>query len=391
MDERLERGGDAAPLLRTARILSKWAAGGIVSLALIWVVTAGFTGNIRLDEWSAPLRQNVLSPGSRIQERREGWATSCVGEFGLIGSRPEDLLAEPKIVIWGDSFVEGFHVPDPSKMHRRLTDLLQADSATGGSSIAVGKRLSSVADYCFRIPEYESVLAGVKLHVIHLHSLEDTLPDLYPGARISLFLSQPALHLEKYDNEFRELAAPVAPSRVREALNLYHLQFFSRTWKELAKIARLDGLRFSPGVYRPPAVRETHRRLDRFFDPAWKTSEPPVEAWRFLLRELDAATEHPVLFVYAPPVPTLDKGRLVLENPEGDLVGAFSALCREQGFGFTSLEQPFRRFLEETGRFPKGFHNTRPWEGHYNAEGHRLAAEAIHAWIEENRHVVHPD
>ena len=78
-------------------------------------------------------------------------------------------------------------------------------------------------------------------------------------------------------------------------------------------------------------------------------------------------------------------------NPESALASAFADLCKTKGIGFTSLEKPLLRHLKDTGKFPKGFHNSRPWEGHYNADGHRLAAEAIHAWISENRHVVYPD
>lgn len=371
--------------------LSKWTAGGAISVVLIWIVTALFTNNIRLDEWSGALNQNVLSPGTVVRERKEGWASSHVGELGLIGSRSDELAGSPKVLIWGDSFVEAFHVADSAKMHRQLNVLLQGNGGPGGSSIAVGRRLSSVADYVFRIPEYEAVLPGVKLHVIHFHSLEDTFPDEYPGARISLFLSKPSLHLERYDDEFRNKAAPAHPSGVRKAIYRHDLQFFSNLAKRLPQIVRLEGLRFAPGVFRPPAEREIHRRLDRFFQDEWVKTEPPVEAWRFLLRELGAVTDVPIVFAYAPPVPTLMKGRIVLENPEKDLVAGFAAICREEGFGFVDFEEPFLRFHETTGRFPKGFHNTRPWEGHFNADGHRLAAGAIFDWIQQNRHVVYPD
>ncbi len=371
--------------------VSKWAAGAVISLLAIWIVTALFTNNIRLDEWSEALDQNVLTTGTVIRERKEGWAASHVGEFGLIGSRSEEVAASPKVLIWGDSFVEAFHVADSEKMHRQLNELLQGKDGPGGSAIAVGKRLSSVADYVFKIPEYESVLPEVKLHVIHFHSLEDTFPDEYPGARISLFLSKPSLHLERYDDEFRNKAAPAKPSTVRKAIYRYNLHFFSNLAKQLAQIVRLEGMRFAPGVSQPPAEREIHRRLDRFFHDDWVKTEPPTEAWRFLLRELEAVTDVPILFAYAPPMPTLVKGRSVLENPEKDLVAHFAEICREEGFGFVNFEGPFLRFYETTGRFPKGFHNTRPWEGHFNADGHRLAAGAIFDWIEQNRHVVYPD
>ncbi len=374
------------------RIVLKWMAGGLLSIVAIWVITARFSDSIPLEQWSEPLRRNVLSPGTTYQERREGWATNHIGDLGLIGSRPEDLAASPKVMIWGDSFVEAFHVDDRLKMHRQLTGLLQAKHNGKGTGIAVGERFCSIADYLFRIPDYEAAIPDVKLHVIHLYSLEDTFPDQYPGGRISLFLSEPTLHFEKYDNEFRELEEPVRQSRARLLISQYDLQFFSRLRTSLTKIARLDGLRFKPGVVSKTKVDPAaHRAWNRFLDPAWGSAEPPLEAWRYLLKELDGATEVPILFVYSPPTPALLDGKLVLENPEKNLADHFAALCREQGIGFVSLEDPFRDFLKENGRFPKGFPNSRPWEGHYNPDGHRIVAETIANWIEENRHVVYPD
>jgi len=374
------------------RILVKWLAGGTISLVAVWVVTAVFSDSIPLEEWSPTVKRNILSPGTTYQERREGWATNHVGGFGLIASRPEDLAASAKILIWGDSFVEAFHVEDSAKMHRCLTDRLHDPPGDEGAALAIGERFCSIADYRFRIPDYEAALKDVKLHVIHLYSLEDTFPDQYPGGRISLFLSEPELHFEKYDNEFREIEEPVSPGRARRLIHQYHLQFFSRLRTSLAGIARLDGLRFSPGTaQKSTADPAAHRAWNRFLEPSWGSTEPPLEAWRFLLRELDSVTEAPILFVYAPPTPALVSGKLVLENPEKNLADHFSSLCEGQGIGFVSLEEPFLRFLEENGRFPKGFHNSRPWEGHYNADGHRLVAEAIHTWIQKNRHVVYPD
>lgn len=377
---------------KTMHILAKWLVGGVFSTMAIWGITAVFSDSIPLEEWSAPLGRNIFSPNSSYQERREGWATNHVGEYGLIGTRSEDLATSPKIVIWGDSFVEAANVADPEKMHRQLNNLLCEDPETPGTSVAVGERYWSLADYKFRIPDYEEVLKDVRLHVIHLYSLEDTFPDQYSGGRISLFLSQPTFHLEKYDTEDHVLEEPKQQSEFANSLYRLHLHFFLILRTNLIKIARFEDLRFTPGTARPPApATPSHRAWNRFLDPEWGSAEPPLEAWRYLLREFDAATEVPILFVYAPPTPALESGRLVTENPEKNLADHFSALCKEQGFGFTSLEEPFNLFLEENGHFPKGFYNSRPWEGHYNADGHRLAAKAIHNWIQQNHHVVYPD
>jgi len=374
------------------QLFLKWSAGFSLSVLLIWSVTAVFTENAVPEVWSDQLKRNVPSKDWTKSSRREGWGKSHIGDLGLIGTSLPDISEKPKLLIWGDSFVEAYHVSDPEKMHRQFNALHGTEAEGPLSAVSIGESWWSVADYLFRIPDYETALDDVRLHVIHLYTLEDVFPDQYSGARVSLFLSEPNLHFEKYDNEGHEIESPELSGGVESLLLQLRLQFFLHLRTNLTKIARLDGLRFSPGIARKPtADPAAHRAWSRFLDPSWGSAEPPLEAWRFLLRELDSVTEAPILFVYAPPTPALVSGRQVLENPEKNLADHFSSLCQEQGIGFVSLEEPFLRFLEENGRFAKGFQNSRPWEGHYNADGHRLVAEAIHSWIQENRHVVYPD
>jgi len=376
----------------TVRIFRHWIVGAGLSLLAVWSITALFTAGGVPEEWSPVLQRNLLPEGWQTKERTEGWASSTVGDLGLLGVSASELAARKKIVIWGDSFVEATQVSDDLKMHRQLSRLFPQSEEIKITPVSVGERWWSVADYLFRIPDYETALGGVGLHAIHLYTLEDTFPDQYPGARVSLFLSEPTLSFHKYDNELHELESPSSVSRLSSLVHRSELQFFLKTRKQLVSIAQLDGLRFAPGTaQKSTGDPAAHRAWNRFLEPAWGSAEPPLEAWRFLLRELDAVTAVPILFVYAPPTPALKNGHLILDNPEKNLVAHFSALCAEHSFGFVSLEEPFRHFQQETGRFPKGFHNSRPWEGHYNADGHRLVAEAIYSWIQENRHVVYPD
>lgn len=126
-------------------------------------------------------------------------------------------------------------------------------------------------------------------------------------------------------------------------------------------------------------------------DPEWASKEAPLAAWNFALDRLRSASELPILFVYAPATPTLEGGRLVGINPEAALADEFSALCHAKGVGFVSLESAFLDYHAESNRFVTGFHTSRPWQGHYNAAGHRLVAEAIYEWVKAHPHVVYPD
>lgn len=126
--------------------------------------------------------------------------------------------------------------------------------------------------------------------------------------------------------------------------------------------------------------------------PDWAEQAAPVEAWRFALETLRQMSRAPVLIVYVPATPSLHHGALVTSNPEAELLATFALECERAGVHLVDVGPKFEAYSRENpGRFPRGFQNSRPWEGHYNVAGHRLVAEALHDWVEVNHHVVYPD
>lgn len=377
------------------RALVSWGGGFVGSLVSIWAITAIFTENEIPRSWSPEVKRNVPLEGWTFRGARENLASTRYGPYGLVGVDSPGIPSGPKVLIWGDSFVEAFHVDDPDKMHRQLTRKLSHSSDLGQvTALAMGQSWWSVADYVFRIPDYEQALGEVRLHVIHLFTLEDTYPDQYPGARMSLFLGEPELRFEKFDNEYHQLEAPRNVSPLKAAVFAARPQFFFSLKKKLGRLVALDDLRFTLGEQQSVAGSEpedAHRRWDRLLTPEWAENPPPVEAWSYALEALASSASAPVLVVYAPAAPTLAGGEPVVENPEAELVDRFSEVCGAHEIPLLNLEKDFLDLWETKGRFPRGFASSRPWEGHYNRDGHRIVAEAIADWLEENPHVVHPD
>ena len=371
----------------------RWFFGFSLSLFAIWAITAVGTENINPKVWSEQLQRNVPAPGWASHNRDEAWAKTKFGELGLRGTPTVAPPSVPKIFLWGDSFVEAAQVDDRQKMHRQLNDLLATSGEREMQVIPLGHRFQSFADYVLQINLYETSISPCALHVIHIHSLEDTLPDRDQDARISLFLSKPNFHFVKYDNEFREVESPVHESPLKSLAYRLKLQFFLRTKKQISQISQLQGLRFSIGKQQPkpkdapPAAND----WNRYLNPDWVSKEAPLPAWNFLLDSLKSSTSVPILIVYAPVTPAIHKGKIIEQNPEGSLVESFSKICNERGIGFVSMERSFLEYHRSTGKFPRGFHTSRPWIGHYNAEGHRLAAQAIYNWIKNNQDAVYPD
>lgn len=386
-------------MVETKRIIGKWIAVGALSVLAIWAVTAICQPNIVPERWSEPFQRNVPAEGWSFSHRAENWATTHFGPEGFRGMKDLQGLQGPSAIIWGDSFVEAYQVNDADKMDARLNARLRAD----GDSLtvaAVGHSFWSLADYYFLMPRYEAFVPDCRLHVIHLFTLQDLLPDQDARHRISLFQSQPTFHFEEYGLEDRGTAAKAGPQALKEAIYGARLQFFLKLKKSLLGIAQLEGLRFAPG---PAKKREKGVSNDYAVDekssgawrymlyPKWVKEPPPTEAWTFLLGEMRKQARAPILFVYCPATPSMDDGRIILENPEKEMAAAFSALCEKEGFGFVNLEADFLRNWEANKELPRGFHSSRPGEGHYNAAGHEIVADAIHRWLKEHPHVVYPN
>jgi len=163
-----------------------------------------------------------------------------------------------------------------------------------------------------------------------------------------------------------------------------------REWRRRSRLARLLGglgraprqrqrgeLGLSDEVYAPPASPE--------WEEAWAWTEATlvqmhreVEALgaRFFLVTLTNAVQvDPDPAVRAAHARALDVEDL--EYPDRRL----AALGERAGFPVLGLVPPLRDHAERTGTHLHGFENTTLGSGHWNARGHRVAGEAIGAWL----------
>jgi hypothetical protein len=82
-----------------------------------------------------------------------------------------------------------------------------------------------------------------------------------------------------------------------------------------------------------------------------------------------------LLVVYAPEV--LGPGHYSLEPAETEL----QRLCAEERVAFLSVRERLERDRDQYSRLSRGFHNTAPGVGHFNAIGHRIIGEEIWRYI----------
>jgi len=339
--------------------LLRWAIGFVIATALIWAIAWFFLDSIRPHVLEPHLARYVAPAGSNYRFRSEGWAVTHYGKYGIAAIPDIGLASEPKIALWGDSFVEAPHVADSLKMAQQVTAIWNRKHSKPLLAVGIGRGDRTVADYHFLLPWYEE-LTPFLCHIIVMGSLRDVCPD---GI---WFVTQP-----EYGFVSRQRRQPLPELRL--FLDRYRLEFLWTPYWSLVGEKRNPlthrVIRFHLG---PLPVASPHHRW------TWQNLEQvDSEAWNFAVQSLSRRTSVPVVFLYAPRVPYIDSGQIIRDHPARDHALRFAEICRHNGSDFIDLTDRFVAFYDETGQFPIGFANSQYGKGHYNKYGHRLIAEEV--------------
>lgn len=349
--------------------LRHWLVGLTLSLAVAWAAGAVFLDTVQPVAFDPQVGRYVAMPGTTSRTRGEGWANSNVGEHGIRGLPGGRLPAGPKVVFWGDSFVEGMQVDDADRMAQVFTSLSRAVGfhLTG---VGIGHGGDTLIDSIFKASDYASALGPVALNVYFLGRISDVLPDAPRPCRAA-FYSTPEPHLQRNDCPPSELAVRFAPALRRlEASGAYSAYL---------KLRNLQ-LRLAPGPATPTAAPAAQASASVQAD-----TQNLAPLWDYLIGQVRQASPGPVLFLYAPDVPTLTTGRVEAAYPDAATAAAFAAACLRNGVGFINLGPELAAHFQATGRFPRGFFNSPPGTGHLNEDGHLLVAETVAKYVKEHR------
>lgn len=345
----------------------RWLFGFITAMVLTWIISLFLSSSLCPLSVEPEIGMAVPSEGVVVRQRKEGWAETRFGKYGIPGIPDLKAVSCPKVFIWGDSYVEAQNVPDHQKIAQQVTRLSAARIGYPLVGVGIGESGAVISDYFYRIPRYETV-AKPAAHFIVIAGVDDVLPDE------QYFRTAPEYRLvEKKTHSNRTTG-------LRRLVIRYDLQFLYVPAQRLFygdDQTSFRKLRFLPGpVSRPSPI-----------DGPSVRSATLAEAWSFLLAALRGQTDKPIAFVYSPS--TDPKQKISLQDPDAELKERFRAACRAGGVGFVDLSERFRRYYVTTGKFASGFHNGVPSEGHWNEAGHRLAAEAICDYLSNTHHVVH--
>lgn len=353
-----------------------WILGLILSCLFIWGIAAIFHDST--SPWFFDRELGILVHPSHYtyRHRSEGWGMTHYGAYG-IGGIP-DAASDPraKILIWGDSYVAAHGVNDQDKMAQQLSHLFSRNRIPV-LAVGIGFSGASMADYYFRMPRYEKLLSSVRGHFIMIAQPdEDIVPDRQEqGQSRFLRISEPpgfALH------EAHQQVLPQQKLKMR--LSMSYLDFIIILKKRVANIKP----RFAPTIQRVSAKAESGDHVP-FTSPA-----DEKRAFAFLCHSLRSQTTLPLTMVYLPRIPRIEQGKIVFTDPFAKRMATFARICREHNIGFLNLGGSFIHLYEESGRFPRGFANSRPGQGHLNRHGHGLVAQALYEYAKKQNLFIQP-
>jgi lysophospholipase L1-like esterase len=310
-------------------------------------------------EYDPALGKYMYAPNTYARSRQEGWATTFVGKHNTFAIRDIDKNPMPKIAIWGDSAVEGLQVPDENKMAQQVSEMF-AQNGRPTIGVGIAHSANNLVDYIVDMSEYESLIPNIISHYIVFSNVEDdTLPERNKSTERSRFWYKDGFMLFESDNKRSHQEIHDLLGR----LNLRMVSYF------IGKVSRYQ-VQF-PWEHREATAKTTKQAEVMPYNK--------LDAWDFIFKELRKQTTKPITLIYTPALPHIRRGAIHLKESskrEKDLM-LIAEICRRHNIDFIDLTTEFNDFFLKTMKFPRGFPNTFPGRGHFNADGHRILAEAI--------------
>ncbi|HLZ34369.1 MAG TPA: SGNH/GDSL hydrolase family protein [Nitrospira sp.] len=315
--------------------------------------------------------------------------TTNSGGFHDVEHRIEKPMDTYRIVVLGDSFVEGLAVPIESGFTQQLESLLQPEVKNARLEV-LNLAVSGVgpAQY-LRMLERRGISYKPDLVLMAVYPENDFWDSYYGlsgGPSKAFYAIGSNESLQYIPPEAAKITVKIRPFLRRSA--------FLTLLREGITLTSLESQLGRLGVLQAPGVVGNHKDWG-IYDAA--LPDPWPEAYRTTLRIIDAsrnlASRHGAEFL----VMTIGSVAMV-EDRWSELYSSYPAakamildvhrpftaiadLGREQGFAVIDLADPFRQdFLRsKTSR-------SWPHDGHWNNNGHRLAAEIVARYLLAHRY-----
>lgn len=281
---------------------------------------------------------SLWRPGAVMVHGTEGYSVSRVDERGFLN--PAGVLADRYVLIMGASHTQGKEVSTARRYSTLVNNYFRGDKGT--------------------LCAYNIASDGHFLPTQIRH---------FPAA-VAAFPGAGAVTIEIGSTD-------VAPQALRDARNQVAYESGVPAAAGSLKLALKEGL---PLLSLLKKNLQTLRAYATEEGEALCDYETELDAALCLIRSQFAG---PIAFVYHPTTKILPDGSLELGYSE--TWDIFRRVCEKNQIDVIDIGPRFTRLYETEHRLPYGFANTTPGEGHLNAAGHRILAEEIISYLEENR------
>ncbi len=332
----------------------RWTLGLALATLIAWGIAPHLTDSILLRHLDPELHDSVWQPDQTIRWRSEGWGTTRIGPEGLPGWTAGNQ--GQRILLWGDSQVEGFCVPDSLKLHAVSQKLAQADDLNV-DFVPCGRSGTDARDWLMWKPVMESRFHPI-LHILIITDWNDLMQLAQPRSGPTL---QPS-------------------SRSMELLAAYHGELFFHSAKKLLwdadsnRVRQLDWRLVPRSGPVPNSSSNSTSNSTHAIEPTDASEDPLSLITQRLIKAHQEGT--PIALIYVPEVPQVQ----ALAKPEDRHQNASQFLERQlssHGITMVNLESPLIESYETTGQLPRGFQNGYPGLGHLNHRGNAIVAAAI--------------
>ncbi|MBC8874591.1 MAG: SGNH/GDSL hydrolase family protein [Planctomycetes bacterium] len=369
---------------KLALLLASLALGLIVAEVCLRILGVSYPLPYAPDEFCG----TRLRPGFEGWWKKEGSAFVRINRYGFRhGDRPPAKAPDTlRVAVLGDSYIEAFQVSDDETFCAALERELSGCSAVGGRPVEVLN---------FGVSGYGTAQELLMLkHHVRAYAPDIVVLVFFAGNdvrnnswELEPYKVRPFFRLENesltLDNSFHEHADYVKARSKRTEwkvalINRVRLlQLLNETRNNWRHRAADDptGVRGQPGI---DELAHAAPR-DATWERAWELTER-------LIMEVDREARRQgaeFVLVSATNAVQVNPDRAVREASQerlqvDDLFYAerrLQALGRTNGFPTVDLAEPMQRYADKHGAFLHGFENTKLGEGHWNAAGHRLAAQ----------------
>jgi hypothetical protein len=334
-----------------SKIFRQWFVGITGSWICVWLLGPWVVNSIIVRVKDPELGNITLREGELIRWRSEGWATTTIGPHGLPGWAPKQ--SSQRVVLWGDSQVEGFCIDDADKLCNQLVHLAELDSRSI-DCIPVGRSGTDAIDWQSQIAQADALWTP-QAHLFVIAELSD------------LLCLDPTLHSTQTDDRWQA----ESPSVVVWARRLRAEAIFQAARNILLDPATgsVRSLRWSVGRSRPAGSEKA------VVDPP-KNENPTYERIAERLKELDQSLDHRFGIVYAPAVPRF-AGDVITTHPDDLAWEELKQRLEERKIVTIDCRQAFIDRWNQNNQVTRGFHQGQLSYGHLNATGNRLIGQAI--------------